>query len=602
MSFYFAHPVNINTKQAVSKSLQDKGLNYLKAKPCDVRVSVMPVFHQPAYSSYVKCLPAYIDATMKQHSLPIGGVGYPITKVPHLLPWVLPKLIYDYPTKPNDSKIEHLKGHSTVIKGRGKEVSFVMEHPTPARIKTLVDDGIKSTTPHIIGTVNLEAMKTVFVIRKILSGFLLTHEYPAFRHESDIRPTQMPNVSVSKKRKVSDFAYIRCITQPEQNIDDYEDETIVEPYDVANPGNTIELHYARPTTINDNKWGSVARMPNASGLYVPFVADLAVGDKLTIPNLISDYFLRTLASNTQNIVVQMNALQSAWGLICDTALGKEISHIGKCIDIALKAQAIIYPVYTGNIFEGCVISGAGYNVNVRDRMYAPIGYADLQVVVNEASTHQKSITIITGLVPINDTADIETCTSMRQLSNILKGIELDEISRRHIVEAAFTLCYENKYWSTSIANTQTMMDLLLAPEEVISQTVPMHPKFLFTSDRYEEVMSAFGHSAPTFMIPNGTKCNLSMVTPPVNFHVRTTGIDIAIGDMKYIGENGYITNNNQNLSNRHKDAPVRGLDKTIMWTKLGNYHKVQNRGTTSGLKGNPNVTGTGGNIADDLFG
>jgi hypothetical protein len=476
-----------------------------------------------------------------------------------------------------------------------------MEHPSTDRIRELVADGIDGKTNHVIGTVNLEAMKVVFILRKIFSAFLLTHVYPAFRHPTDVGVVERELVIVSKKRKISDTAFVRCVNNPEAYIEDPEDDTVVEPYSNENPGNTIELKYATPSTITDNKWGVIQEMPNASGLYVPYIEDLAIGDRNTVPEVVSTYFLKCLASDARGIVSQMNKLRSAWGVINTTSLGKEISHIAKCIDIALKAQATVFPVYSQSILEGCVISGAGYVVNVKENVYEPIGYAPLQDLVRNSSKHSQSLVEIKAQVPNTFHNRIDDCTTIRELSNILKGAELTDANRAAIMEAAVHLAYKNTYWSTAQNNVKTMLSLLSNPDLGIHPDIPMHPRFLFYSNRYEEVLSAFGHMAPTFMIPNGQRIRLVGETPPKNFHIRTATIELAIGDMRYLLENGYITNNTQNLSSKHRDSSIHGPDKAEIWALLVGL-RASATGEAPGV-GQPiqEAPNAGGNIADNLF-
>jgi hypothetical protein len=169
------------------------------------------------------------------------------------------------------------------------------------------------------------------------------------------------------------------------------------------------------------------------------------------------------------------------------------------------------------------------------------------------------------------------------------------------MEAATHLAYKNTYWSTSAANIKTMMALLLSPDDAVNPDIPMHPRYMFYPSRYEEVLSAFGHMAPTFMIPNGTQTRLDGGSPPKNFNVRTATIDIAIGDMKFIAENGYITNNTQNRSAKHRDAPIHGSDKVEIWTSLNNFYAVQRGGVPVAGQPAAMVVDAGDDISDGLF-
>jgi len=580
MSLYFAHPTDSRTNQVVSSAVKDRGLSLLRAKPCDVQISVLPAIVQRGYASYTKNLPAFMFATMAQKPVAIANRGYPITTVPDTLPWKLPSLIYDFSQPPRDNVIEGLMTHSTLVTGR-KNKSFVMTNVTLEKIQDLVrtHPTINSKTPHVINTVNLDAMKMVFVIGRVLSAFLLTHVYAAVRHDSDPTMSSGGSTETSKKRKLSTTSFVAYVSDRTLDEDPVGDdaEADVEATPDPDPTTEIVLRRAKPTPVSDDRWGPSESIPNTSGLYVPYVKDLAVGETITVPALFASTFIRALSSESHGMFEQIERLRSAWGIIATTELGLEITHLCKCIDIALQAQAYVYPIYSNNVYEGTVICGAGYSVNVRGRTMTPMPYEQLQELVRESSAHSRSLREIADLV--GDGTSFANIGTMRQLSTIVKGKELDEMSKQSIVKAAHHLSFRAKYKSTNPTNIVWMLEHLLDPERHIESDVPMHPSFLFSTNRVELVLSAFGHQAPTFMIPNGAVCGLVGDTPPRNLHVRTVGTSSAILDMKYIVEKGQITNNMSNLSSKHIDQSLNGRNKVAVWNLLRDLYRAANEGT-----------------------
>jgi hypothetical protein len=268
----------------------------------------------------------------------------------------------------------------------------------------------------------------------------------------------------------------------------------------------------------------------------------------------------------------MEQVRSAWGVISSTEYGLVVTHICKCIDIALQAQSMIYPIFHNAVYEGSVICGSGYCVNMQKKRYEPISYADLQVLVRDSSAHSKSIKRIASIVA--DKYDYDIVESMRELSNHLKGVKLDELQKQEIVKVAQGLSFLNsRYWSTTTTNVKQMLDHLMNADDDLPEGMPMHPKFLFSNDRTELVLSAFGYMAPTFMLPNGSKIKLDRGEPPKNLLVRTIAVETAILDMKYMVENGYITNNLQNISARHRDSSINGPDKLSVWKMLNQLYQ-----------------------------
>jgi hypothetical protein len=476
-----------------------------------------------------------------------------------------------------------------------------MKDPTLHALQNLVKENARQQTRHVVNTVNLDAMKMALVIRKVLSAFLLTHQYAAFRHTDDPLPVVLGNIETyTKKRKTSGTAYITCMNDLVTHVEGYDDNDVNMRVS-TNHADNIQLSVAKSTTIIGPTWGAMSEIPNSSGLYVPFVKELAVSDTVTVPELMSTVFLRSLATSPAGMFEMLGKLRRAWGVISMTDLGHEITHLCKCIDIAIKAQAFVYPVYTNTIYEGTVICGAGFILYTRDVVYDPIPYAQLQTLVRDKSAHAKAVrTILQIIGDVGFGEAIDNCGTMRGLSRILSTVNLDVLNRREVVDAASNLSYPNKYWSTAPANVIRMLKLLQDPETPIDVTVPMHPQALFADDHVELVLCAFGHQAPTFMIPNGQTHEFANDEPPKNFHVRTISTERAVIDMRYCLERGYITNNLQNLSSKHRDTPLKGPDKVEAWKMLKALHQLQSP-QAAGTKRAPPAAATGPSISDDIW-
>jgi len=592
MALYFGHASTGAISETVSPALQDQGISMLRAQPHDVNVVVMTLNDQPGYACYLKNLPAYMKATATQRTVAIREGGFLAQDPPELLPMVLPPLSYSFDKALGEAKIAKLKEHSTAI-GSGKSLMFVLKDVTVEMIKKLVtEEGASPTARCHYGTVNAESMKMVLMLRRILSLFLYTHAYPAYRHIEDITLEEDTDQEPpdGKKRKITEDDDVGTYeaqegpSDAEESVDDEGEGK--DPYPKAPNYDKVRLVYAKPTRSTTTRWGPLAHIPNSSGLFAPYVKDLAVPDKKTLPGLMERYFAKCFANDLHGIVAKLGQLRSAWGTIHSTSLGNELSHLAKCIDLALQAQAVVYPVYSGTVYEGSVISGAGFTMfGYSEKVYEPISYSKLQDHVVSNSAHSKAVAEIINAVDNEEPFKMDGCSSIRQLSNLLKEEDLDETARAKVVKAAHHLSYPNKYWSTSTHYVHTMLTYILDDKVAIPDDVPMHPNYIFYDSRVKEVMSAFGYEAPSFMIPNGRQIGLDKKDPPENFHVRTLPTATAIGDMMYVLEKGMITNGNKNMSGKHRDLALKSNDKKEVWKTLkGLYERSNKTASTGGQK------------------
>jgi hypothetical protein len=226
-----------------------------------------------------------------------------------------------------------------------------------------------------------------------------------------------------------------------------------------------------------------------------------------------------------------------------------------------------------------------------------VPYRELIKEVGVNSAHSKSLAKLCGILRVNDLNNIKT---MRELAIFVNSTDTNETNRNEIIQAAMTLSFPNKYWSTSVINVKKALELINDPDATIPVDMPLHPTALFSSDRLELIMYAFGHQAFTFMIPNSTKIQLSANEPPKNLHIRTITTQTAVQDMKYVMENGFITNNPTNLSSRHRDTPVKGREKGEMWKLLGRVCKSETVNVAT-KPSSPKGNSGGGSIEDDLW-
>jgi hypothetical protein len=576
MSFYFAYPANDDTEHTVSHYVRDMGLSLLKAKPSDINVLVVVASAQAGYASYIQNLPHFIRATSTEQPCWIGTgcAPFDLPDTVPLLPWTLPPLIYDYAQRITDRHVTILATHSEpVIEGRSRNQTFVMREPTTALIRTLVNmpTAPAKITRHVFGTVNLDAMVIVHTLISLTTALVRTHNYPSFRTNDDLNPDERAGTTESpmrKKRKVND-SYLVCATNIEQSTEELTagDLTALATDPEAVP--TIKLTKARPSDTSIQNWGPVGSIPNSSGMFVPYVKQLSISDTKTVVEFITHYLAKSLGTNLQQVVEQLQKLSTAWGIIRDTDFGHELSHLYKCLDIAIRGQAAVYPIFTNGVYEGAVIWGSGLMVGMNGRMYKPKIYAELQALVRDNTMHSKAIKEIKQLLGVMNETAIDACESVRGLSNIAHGAELSVENRQALIGHVHRLCYKNKYWSVSPRHILKALQLLATDDE-IDEEVPMYPTMLFSIDRVELVLCAFGYQAPSLLIPNGQTIRLGSEDDyaPHNLHVRTVELTRAVSDMKHVMENSLITNNNQNLSSKHKDVSLNGKSKTDVWNAL----------------------------------
>jgi len=235
--------------------------------------------------------------------------------------------------------------------------------------------------------------------------------------------------------------------------------------------------------------------------------------------------------------------------------------------MAIRAQAAVYPLFSSNSqYEGAIIVGARFTIGYRGSVYEPITYNQLQVELTDAKLHTAALRRI-ATTARNDA--ITEATTMRGLAQVLREAELSEQERQSIMVEAVNLDFNTPFWGINASTVGKALDLIQNIGTDIPTDLPLHHKYLFTTDRVATVLAAFGYMAPTFLIPSAPTIKITRTTPvPKTFVVRQVVTASAISDMNMVLTSHTITNNPSNLSKVNLDRSLTGPPKKEVWTKL----------------------------------
>lgn len=571
MVFYLGHPSN--GAQTVSDSLRSRNIDLLRASPSDIHTTVKRHINQPAFAAYISSLPAFMKANHERKSVSTRLEGYTIsTPVDECFPFTLPPLIVDFPAPLSDDRLATLSKigyREVVIRGNKRAMVFDSYNIQDARnIRNLKPD---LKTPTVVNTINLDSLGSLVLVLRIFSGFFRTHTYPAFSgpEDEDAHFAKFESIlTIDKKRKRSEQdvgGKDSMELDHGDTTDATSDEGVISP-PLSKP---IALYNAKPQRIDANCWGFPSTIPNAHGVLCPFVPPLAAFDKVTVPHLIMRYFFDCLGPNFNEQNRVHDALKSAWGIIHKTDAGDVLSHLGYMINLAIHAQARVYPLFENGVYSGCVLSGFAFTLRAGGVCHRPISFTALQEEMGDAKFQSSVLAIIAAYASGEaDKKEIMSMTSMRALSNKLKVLELTEDNKDSIKKEAAYLNFPVKYWALNSTTIGSAVDLISDAGKAIPNDVPLHPLFLFDNDRVATVLSAFGYSAPSFMIPSCPSIVLKGTSAPKTFVYRTVEVVTAIADWKVVMKSKAITNNPASLSKIHRDRSLNGTEKMAVWSKL----------------------------------
>jgi hypothetical protein len=563
----------VTKDQAVSQNLQDLGINLLRLRISDVQLRSHPTVVQPRYGIYVSNLPAYIEAMTFGREVNGMQPFYPITppEDSSLLPFTWPDVAFDFTTKVEESlvtELEHALGQQsfkTVVKER-RGNSYIAKIASWDQFKLLSSTpNINAITPAFTGTTNINGYKAFRAYQRLFQRLLSLHSYPAF--------VDADHLEEVKKFKADLFVEELIEIEDDDEMEDDGDEEESTSKGKKKKAEKIpkEKKWVGAFTKIDESRGKVPPQPAAeiiyirdidhlppgSGLYAPYYADLHHHDNEMVPRVIDDYINGCLGEDEQECTFMSNTLRGYWGVFSKTDAGLEMSHLARCIDIALRTQARAIPYFCSSKgYAGCFVMGAGFEVTVGEIVRVPQRFTDLLDGFRAANTHERAIRTIvhmTGGVAYWADKSPNTMAGFRRY--LLASPHLRVTDQDAIVQAARLLEFKEEPLKANATDVIRALSLLVSADP-IPDDFPIHYTKIVTVDRTEVIWSGFGHFAPTFKVPGGRLTDLSTMETSNTTQLTKGGVkerldvkrigmkmiplDLAIADLQWVKENKKI--------------------------------------------------------------
>lgn len=554
--------------QIVSESLHQKGIELVKCAPCDYRMNVYTLMAQPLYTAYCENLPAYVLATLTNTRVKLTQSWYPLPQVKEILPVPYPNVSILFKKKLSSEDNTALAPFVfSEVSLHNKDI-HTFESPTSDCIATAVKIPCDRTCQVPYGSVNIESLNSYIKSVKIISAILSTHSYPAFMDFSHFLSFMPQGIETDINEKGLSSKRIRRevmeLPTDENNTRDRM-EDIEDSYEIP-AKTTVPTLFANPSKPS-KIFGTSDDIPGNSGIFFPYIADLASQDGTTVPTFFERYMLRSLGTTIEQAEITRSQLRIAWGQIGNTSSGKILTHIVKTLDTCIKAQSQCFPIFDAYNYEGCVSIGVGYHVAThKGDIKKPTD--TINAIVAEYSSHTRYVKKITQICGLD-----EIPTSMRHLSTMVKKKPLDSDAVQTVINLACFLNFPQKYWAINPDSLEQLLILINDPTKEISVNTPLYPKYIFSTDRVELVLGAFGNNAPSFLIPASPSFTLKKdVKVPFPFKIKQSPVDAAVRDYKEMAKNHYITNAPKNLSAKHQYRNLKIKESEELWKLLVQYH------------------------------
>jgi len=491
--------------------------------------------HQTAYKNYVASIAHFIAATILNKRVALSVPFVVVSYSGDLLPLSRPEVVCQFAGAIVAADLDKMKSigyNETKVKGKNVLVFTNVSQEEMSFLNSL--RGLQADCPSLMNAVNMTGQRIFSFTLRLISALLSTHYYPAFidpAHAALVKDHKM--IEDRKKRAGAGTggpAEKRPRRDPgpttstqeegvDEDIPEIRDEEEEEPETLASD----KVYMATPSHTSLRSWGSIDNLPSSHyGVFAPYLNDLSSEDHKTVPSFIQRHLLPIIGNNVDQVRKVLESIRGAWGNLGKTPAGKELTHLVKCIDLALNAQAQAYPIFDGGNYEGTAILGAMFEIIINEDRLVPEAPDVLKTRILSAGSHtvaMKGIATIVkqvykddGFMPeeseMDGDVEITPIFSMMSLRNFCSKISLSENERDEIKKLAAQLKFSPRSLSFSKADICRAVNMLCSPGD-IDDDLPISHTALFSDDRIFVIWSAFGAIAPTCFFEASPRYDLS---------------------------------------------------------------------------------------------
>jgi hypothetical protein len=434
------------------------------------------------------------------------GVQLPFVEDDLLMEWGLPDLVVGWRGAQPENVMEEMRqkwdAEDVMVNGRA---GLILRNAKPDSIAYARSNAADTVFPCAFGTSNLSTVPVARLVIRIAQAFLHLQQYPAFSDQEHFDAIVSINSTGEDGGMIVDEGAAVV-----QTLEEYGVKWMSRNPDKQQYTNLRGLSKLADYSFNipeDNQ------LPYG-GLWFPYVSDLSLYDTETVPEVISQYFMGCLDDTVEGIAEIFSRIKSAWGNLGKTEWGKRMSHLFRCIQLAISVQSVVKIRYE-DVYCGCAILGSNFTISVVKTEYRPGSIDQLRDAIGSSGSNTIVLRQVAAICRLkgDDITNIEKLTTLWAIREFIKDFSLSEENRKDIVEKLKFFRSKSRHWAPSVFNfskaADFMTDSISLADYDSDVDLPIHHTMMFNQEKKEVVWSCFGGVAPSFRIPGGNVYDLT---------------------------------------------------------------------------------------------
>lgn len=251
----------------------------------------------------------------------------------------------------------------------------------------------------------------------------------------------------------------------------------------------------------------------SSGLLFQYEPLLAKFDRSTILTTLRNYFYGCFGDTRGEAAQVWQDVVSGVNILHNTEWGHQMAHICKIIDISLRMQTVPYIMMTASHYDGIYMCGAGYHLGLGENYFSPLPKDIIAERIKTFDSHAEAFWKILGCLDILEDTKLnafKTNTSIKQLKQLCDSHSIKPNGMATIKATSHLLSFrDDKTLESTGSNIAMALEMLSDPSKDIYTLPSFHHTALLSQERDYIIWSAFGETAPSFIVPGGRRMALS---------------------------------------------------------------------------------------------
>jgi len=483
-------------------------INMIRTSTSGLQSWSLPDANQVGYGTYKTHLPHFMSAHLeeKKVNLTSTGVQLPFMEDDLLKDWGLPDLVLGWRGNQPENVMEELRqrydAEDVMVNGRA---GLILRRANQESIAYARDNSVDPVFPCAYGTSNIATIPAAKLIVRIAQAFLHLHQYPAFSDKEHFDAIVSSNSAKEDGSMIVDDGTTVVLNLEEYGIKWVSKNPEKQQYTNLKGLETLAKYNFNIPETNILPWG---------GLWFPYISDLALHDMETVPDVISRFFMGCLGDTVEDIAEIFSRIKSAWGNLGKTEWGKRMSHLYRCIELAIGAQAVV-KIRFDDVYSGAAILGSNFTISVVKQEYRPGSVDQLRDAIGGTGSNIMLLRQVAAICKVNvdDIAEFSELKTLWAIRMFMKGYVLTEDHRKAIIEKLRFFRSSHQSWAPSVFNFNKAAELMSDGHNLsdypAEAEIPLHASMMFNYEKKEVIWSCFGGVAPSFRVPGGSVYDLT---------------------------------------------------------------------------------------------